>query len=115
MKILTKRVYDEPAASDGYRVLIDRLWPRGLSKEKAAVDLWDKDVAPSAELRTAFHHDGMPFDAFVSAYTRELAENKAAVDDLREKLDGHDVVTLLYAMHDTEHNHAPLLREALLA
>jgi uncharacterized protein YeaO (DUF488 family) len=115
MEILTKRVYDSPSASDGFRVLVDRLWPRGLSKERADVDLWDKDVAPSADLRTAFHHDGMPFDDFVTAYRGELAAHADAVSALRDRLAGHDVVTLLYATHDTEHNHAGLLREALLA
>jgi len=115
MEIRTKRVYDEPAASDGYRVLVDRLWPRGLSKQKADVDLWAKDVAPTAELRKAFHHDGMPFDEFVKAYRAELAANVAAVDELRGEITGHDVVTLLYAMHDPDHNHAGLLREALVA
>lgn len=115
MEILTKRVYDPPEASDGYRVLVDRLWPRGLSKQKADVDLWAKDVAPSAQLRTAFHHDGMPFADFVKAYQAELKANAAAVTTLRGQIDGHPVVTLLYAMNDTEHNHAPLVRAALLA
>lgn len=114
MKILSKRVYDKPAASDGFRVLIDRLWPRGLSKAKAALDLWEKDVAPSAELRKAFHHENMSFDEFVKSYKSELKANKDAVNALREKIAGHDVVTLLYAMNDTEHNHASLLRDALL-
>jgi len=113
MEIHTKRVYDEPAASDGYRVLVDRLWPRGLSKEKADIDLWAKQVAPSAELRRAFHHEGMPFDDFVAAYRAELASNTAEVEKLRGEIAGHDVVTLLYAMHDPDHNHAGLLREAL--
>jgi len=113
MEIRTKRVYDEPAASDGYRVLVDRLWPRGLSKEKADVDLWAKQVAPSAELRKAFHHEDMPFDDFVTAYRAELAANASAVDELRGEITGHKVVTLLYAMNDTEHNHAGLLRDAL--
>jgi uncharacterized protein YeaO (DUF488 family) len=115
MDIRTKRVYDEPAASDGYRVLVDRLWPRGLSKEKADVDLWAKDVAPSAELRKAFHHEDMPFAEFVMAYRAELAAHAAEVTALRDEIAGHAVVTLLYAMNDTEHNHAGLVREALQA
>lgn len=109
-----KRVYDEPAESDGFRVLVDRLWPRGLSKERAKVDLWEKTIAPSAELRKAFHHEDMPYDTFVATYKAELAANTAAVTDLREKIAGHDVVTLLYAMNDAERNHAPLVRAALL-
>jgi uncharacterized protein YeaO (DUF488 family) len=115
MEILTKRVYDDPESSDGFRVLVDRLWPRGLTKAKAQVDLWDKDVAPSADLRRAFHHDGMPFDEFVTAYRAELSANADAVAALRDHLTGHDIVTLLYSTHDTEHNHAGLLRDALLA
>lgn len=114
MEIRVKRVYDEPSAADGFRVLVDRLWPRGLSKERAKVDLWEKAIAPSAELRKAFHHEDMPYDAFVDAYRAELAANTAAVADLRAKIAGQDVVTLLYAMNDAERNHAPLVRAALL-
>ncbi len=113
MEIRTKRVYDEPEASDGYRVLVDRLWPRGLSKDRAKVDLWAKDVAPTAELRKAFHHEDMPYDAFVKAYRAELAANSSAVTTLRDEIAGHGVVTLLYAMNDPDHNHAGLVREAL--
>lgn len=112
MEIRVKRVYEEPASTDGFRVLVDRLWPRGLSKERAEVDLWDKDVAPSTELRKAFHHEGMSWPDFEKAYRAELA-NGSAVAALREQLTGHDPVTLLYATHDETHNHALLLREAL--
>jgi uncharacterized protein YeaO (DUF488 family) len=115
MQILSKRVYEEPAATDGFRVLVDRLWPRGLSKQRAEVDLWDKDVAPSAGLRTAYHHDGMPFEDFATAYRAELTANADAVAALRRQLEGKDVVTLLYATSDTEHNHTGLLRDALRA
>lgn len=115
MQILSKRVYEEPAAADGFRVLVDRLWPRGLSKQRAEVDLWDKDVAPSADLRKAYHHDGMSFDDFAAAYRAELTANADAVASLRMRLEGNDVVTLLYATSDTEHNHTGLLREALQA
>jgi len=112
VEIRVKRVYDDPASTDGFRVLVDRLWPRGLSKERAEVDLWDKDVAPSGELRTAFHHDGMSWHDFEKAYRAELGEG-SAVAVLRDQLVGHDVVTLLYATRDDAHNHALLLREAL--
>ncbi len=112
MELQLKRVYDPPASGDGFRVLVDRLWPRGLSKERAAVDLWAKDVAPSAALRTAFHHEGMTWEAFAQAYRAELTGNPA-VAALRETLSGHDVVTLLHAVADADHNHALLLREAL--
>lgn len=114
VQMQTKRVYDAASSDDGFRVLVDRLWPRGLTKERAAVDLWAKEVAPSTELRKAFHHEGMPWDAFASAYRAELAANPA-LPALREALADHDVVTLLYGAHDAEHNHATLLRAALEA
>lgn len=114
VRLQIKRVYDEPASGDGYRVLVDRLWPRGLSKERADVDLWAKEVAPSDGLRRAFHHEGMTWPDFESAYRAELAANPA-VGTLRAELSAHDVVTLLYATHDDAHNHAVLLREALQA
>lgn len=116
MEIRLKRVYDEPAPDDGFRVLVDRLWPRGLSKERAELDLWAKDVAPSTALRTAFHHDGLPWDDFESAYRAELAGSaRTAVTALRAELAAHPVVTLLHAVRDEEHNHAAILREALEA
>jgi uncharacterized protein YeaO (DUF488 family) len=114
VEIRIERVYDDASPSDGLRVLVDRLWPRGLSKERAALDLWAKEVAPSTELRKAFHHEGMTWDAFAAAYRAELAENPA-VPRLRDELEPHDVVTLLHSVHDAEHNHAVLLRDALLS
>lgn len=96
------------------RVLVDRLWPRGLSKDRAALDLWAKDVAPTAELRRQYHHEGMSWDAFAKAYRAEMAANPA-VGELRQEIAGHDVVTLLHSVHDAEHNHAVLLRQALEA
>ena len=116
MEIRLKRVYDPPAPEDGLRVLVDRLWPRGLSKERAELDLWAKDVAPSTALRTAFHHDGLSWDDFESAYRAELEGSaRAAVAALRADLAAHPVVTLLHAVADEEHNHAVILREALQA
>lgn len=114
MELRVRRVYDEPTEKDGFRVLVDRLWPRGLSKERAAIDLWAKDAAPSAELRKAFHHEGMSWEAFEAAYRAELTGNPA-VPALRAALEGHPVATLLYGTHDEQHNHAALLREALRA
>jgi uncharacterized protein YeaO (DUF488 family) len=116
MELRIKRVYDDPSPDDGYRVLIDRLWPRGLTKERAAIDLWAKDAAPSAELRKAFHHGGMDWDAFVAAYRAELdGATRPAVDRLRDEVKDHAVVTLLHSVRDEDHNHAGLLRDALLA
>jgi uncharacterized protein YeaO (DUF488 family) len=114
MEIRLKRVYDDPAAEDGFRVLVDRLWPRGLSKERAALDLWAKEVAPSTELRKAFHHDDLSWSGFEAAYRAELAGPTAtAVASLRSELASHPVVTLLHAVPDDTHNHALILREAL--
>lgn len=115
MELKTKRVYEDPAPEDGYRVLVDRLWPRGVSKERAKLDLWAKGVAPSAELRTEFHHEGMTWDAFETAYRAELAgPNKAALDDLRGTIQQHPVATLLFGSRDVQHNEAVILRDLLL-
>ncbi|GAA5209625.1 DUF488 domain-containing protein [Microbacterium kyungheense] len=114
MELRIKRVYDDPAPDDGFRVLVDRLWPRGLSKDRAHLDLWAKDVAPSTELRTAFHHDGMSWEDFAAAYRAELAgPTKGALDALRAELAPHAVVTLLHSVHDPVQNHAALLKAAL--
>ncbi|TRY16727.1 DUF488 family protein [Tessaracoccus rhinocerotis] len=112
MSVQIKRVYEEPSDDDGFRVLVDRLWPRGVSKENAAVDLWSKEVAPSPSLRKAYHHEGMGWESFRARYEVELDGNDA-VGELRERLKDHDVVTLLYATDDEEHNHAVLLRQRL--
>jgi len=114
MELLIKRVYDEPDPGDGFRVLVDRLWPRGLTKERARLDLWAKDVAPSTELRRAFHHGGMTWEDFAAAYRAELAADPA-VAALRDDLAPHPVATLLHSVADATQNHAVLLREALEA
>lgn len=107
-----KRVYDQPAASDGMRVLVDRLWPRGLGKDAAKVDLWLKEVAPSAALRKWFNHDPERWSEFKRRYDRELTNNVEAVEQLR-KLANSQPLTLLFAAHDTEHNNAVALLEFL--
>lgn len=111
--IQLKRAYDPESPSDGYRIYIDRLWPRGLSHETFHYDLWDKSIAPSTELREWFHRDpdGL-WDEFVSRYKAELRANPAYAD-LRRIVDTHPVVTLLYSSHDTEHNNAVVVRQAL--
>jgi len=106
-----KRVYDAPAESDGMRVLVDRLWPRGLSKDKAAVDLWLKDVAPSDALRHEFHAHPERFEAFRKAYAAELRDNEA-LGELRA-LARRRKVTLLYASKDAAHNNAVALQDLL--
>lgn len=108
--IETKRIYDAPAHDDGYRVLIDRLWPRGISKERAALDLWLKEIAPSPELRTWFGHRPDRFAEFARRYRAELTEN-TAVKELRELATSHNKLTLLYAAKDPAINHAVVLRE----
>ncbi|MBV8471984.1 MAG: DUF488 domain-containing protein [Hyphomicrobiales bacterium] len=110
--IRIRRVYDPPSDDDGARVLVDRLWPRGLRKENAAWSLWLKDVAPSPELRTWFGHDPERFAEFAQRYRAELAANEGAVEPLDELLH-RGRVTLLYAAHDAEHNHALVLADYL--
>jgi uncharacterized protein YeaO (DUF488 family) len=107
-----KRVYEEPSAEDGYRILVERLWPRGLSKERAAVDLWLKDVAPSPELRKWFNHDPARWQEFQRRYGAELKEKKDALDVLKQK-GKEGTVTLVYAAHDEEHNGALVLKQLL--
>ncbi len=97
--IKTKRIYDEPAAADGRRVLVDRLWPRGVSKEKARLDLWFKDIAPSDELRRSFHHEAEKWPEFEKRYRAELAGKDAALAELR-RFAKEGTVTLLYAALD---------------
>ncbi|KWT65516.1 putative uroporphyrin-III c-methyltransferase [Hyphomicrobium sulfonivorans] len=107
-----KRVYDPPSADDGMRVLVDRLWPRGLSKDAAKVDVWMKEAAPSAELRKWFHHEPERWNEFKHRYRQELAANVDAVEYLRE-LAKSKPLTLLFAAHDTEHNNAVVLLDFL--
>ena len=112
MAFRTKRIYDEPEPGDGFRVLVDRLWPRGVRKERAALDLWLKDVAPSTGLRTWFHANTGAFDQFDERYRAELRDNPA-VDELRRLGATHKTVTLLYGVRDPEHNHARILVDFL--
>nr|WP_272214669.1 DUF488 family protein [Marinicella sp. W31]MDC2880302.1 DUF488 family protein [Marinicella sp. W31] len=107
MPVKIKRVYDQPDNSDGLRVLVDRLWPRGLSKDKACIDLWAKEVAPSSDLRKWFAHRKDRWEAFQRRYRVELAEN-AALDELCAKSE-KDTVTLLYGARDPCINHARVL------
>jgi uncharacterized protein YeaO (DUF488 family) len=110
--IQLKRVYEEPSDKDGMRVLVERLWPRGLTKERAAVDLWLKDVAPSPELRKWFGHDPARWEQFQERYRRELRKQKDAVQLLKQK-GKQGSVTLVYAARDEEHNGALALKRFL--
>ena len=109
--IATKRVYDPPSPDDGFRVLVDRLWPRGVTKAAAALDLWARDVAPSPDLRKAFNHRPERFAEFTRHYLRELSKNPA-VTAFRAELK-RPKVTLLYGAHDRANNHALVLADFL--
>jgi uncharacterized protein YeaO (DUF488 family) len=109
--ISLKRAYAPPASDDGFRILIDRLWPRGLSKEKAAVDLWLKDIAPSTELRKWFNHEAEKWPEFRKRYKTEIRANKAAADLLEQALKDHQRITFVYAAKDEAHNDAIVLQE----
>jgi uncharacterized protein YeaO (DUF488 family) len=112
MPVRIKRVYDEPGRSDGYRILVDRLWPRGLSKEKASVDEWLRDIAPSDELRKWFSHDRERWEEFRTRYWRELETKGALVEAIRARA-RKGVVTLLYSTRETVANNAAALKEFL--
>ncbi|KRA55747.1 DUF488 domain-containing protein [Devosia sp. Root635] len=105
-----KRIYEPSAPGDGTRVLVDRLWPRGMTRAEAQIDQWLKAVAPSPALRKWFGHDPANWDEFGHRYRAELAANTEAVDQLRGM---HGKVTLLYAAHDERHNHALVLLDFL--
>ena len=108
MKI--KRVYEKPEKDDGIRILVDRLWPRGLTKEKAGIDLWLKDIAPSTELRKWFGHDPVKWKEFRKRYSNELKKNEEQVSLLKDKMK-KGTVTLVYGAKDEEHNEALVLKE----
>jgi uncharacterized protein YeaO (DUF488 family) len=107
-----KRAYEAPSKQDGTRILVERLWPRGVSKKDAALDLWLKDVAPSAELRTWFAHDPAKWQQFRKRYWAELERNKEAVDALKQHVK-KGTATFVYAARDEEHNSAVVLKEFL--
>lgn len=112
MKFEIKRVYEEPGRTDGTRVLVDRLWPRGLSKEKARVDIWLKEIAPSTELRKWFSHDPKKWAGFQSRYREELKSKADLFAVLKEKA-AKGPVTLLYGAKDEAHNEAVVLQLVL--
>ena len=110
--IQVKRIYESPAPTDGYRVLVERLWPRGISKDRAHLDLWLKDVAPSPGLRQWFAHDPAKWDEFRRRYWVELEQAPAAVEQLRAMLKS-GTLTLVYAARDEQHNSAIILKAFL--
>ena len=112
--IKVKRIYEPPDRDDGFRVLVDRIWPRGVRKDEARIDLWLKDVAPSTELRRWFGHDPAKWTEFCRRYRAELKQQADALAMLRNRAEGH-VVTLVYAARDSEHNNAAALAKVLRA
>jgi len=108
-----KRVYDPPRASDGYRILVDRLWPRGLAKSKAHVDYWLKEIAPSDALRKWFGHDPKRWTIFKERYRRELRAKPQLVNDIKRLAKEHGTLTLIFSARDELHNQAVVLRAFL--
>jgi uncharacterized protein YeaO (DUF488 family) len=115
MRILLKRAYDPAGKEDGFRVLVERLWPRGLSKARAHVDLWFRDAGASTELRKWFGHDPEKWEEFRRRYHDEIRDRRDVVEELRHVLHDHDTVTFLFAAHDEEHNNAVALKEFIEA
>ena len=112
-QIRIKRVYEDPEPEDGYRVLVDRLWPRGMSKEHLHYDAWEKEITPSTQLREWFHEDEEGrWPQFAALYEKEL-ENSSEAEQFAESIRNRPVVTLLYASKDTTHNHAQILEHFL--
>jgi uncharacterized protein YeaO (DUF488 family) len=111
--IRIKRVYEPDAPEDGCRVLVDRLWPRGMKKEAAKIDLWMKDVAPSDKLRKSFHHDAMKWHDFEKKYQSELKKKKELFEELKKLEKQHGMLTLLFGARDEEHNQAVVLAKWL--
>jgi uncharacterized protein YeaO (DUF488 family) len=112
MRIKIKRVYEKPEKEDGIRILVDRLWPRGLTKEKACIDLWLKNIAPTTILRKWFGHDPLKWAEFRKRYGQELRKNKEQVSLLKEQMK-KGTVTLVYGAKDEEHNEALVLKELI--
>lgn len=114
LSIQTKRIYEEPAPEDGYRILVDRLWPRGVKKDEAQLDEWNKELAPSTTLRKWFHQDLQRFDDFSLHYQEELLQCKDELHRVR-KIGESRALTLLYAAKDSSKNHATVLCDVIKA
>ena len=111
--VKVKRIYEKPEEGDGYRILVDRLWPRGVSKEKAALDLWLKEIAPSNELRKWYNHEPEKWPEFQKKYQTEIAANKEVFEQLKEIVKKEENVTLLYAAREEKRNEAQVLKDLL--
>ncbi|MBS1552620.1 MAG: DUF488 domain-containing protein [Bacteroidetes bacterium] len=111
--IKIKRIYEKPSNEDGYRILVDRLWPRGLTKEKADIDVWLKEIAPSTDLRKWFAHDHKKWKSFEVKYKRELKNNADLINKIRQLEKEKGNITLLYSAKDEEFNDAVVLKKYL--
>ncbi|MGH2644195.1 MAG: DUF488 domain-containing protein [Chitinophagaceae bacterium] len=112
MEIKLKRVYEAPEKSDGYRILVDRIWPRGMTKEKASVDLWLKEIGPSNDLRKWFGHDPEKWVEFKNRYMKELETDKEEIATLKQHI-SKGALTLVYSAKDEAHNQAVVIKEYL--
>lgn len=110
MTLHIKRIYEPYSKSDGYRILVDRLWPRGINKDKGHIDEWMKEVAPSTELRKWFNHDNDKREEFRAKYADELKDSQA-FDELLKRVSEHKTLTLLFAAREAENNHAAVLKQ----
>ena len=109
-RVQIKRIYEPPETSDGFRVLVDRIWPRGMKKETAAIDVWMKEVAPSTDLRKWFNHEPEKWAAFSKAYKGELKKS-TMITELMQYIKKHKTITLLYSAKDEQHNQAVVLQQ----
>ncbi|MFA5575154.1 MAG: DUF488 domain-containing protein [Brumimicrobium sp.] len=110
-QIVLKRIYEDYEKSDGYRILVDRLWPRGISKENAQLDLWLKEIAPTNELRRWFNHEVGKWEGFTAKYLQEISDNKEQTTELLSVIKSHEKVTLLFGAKDIDHNQAVILKK----
>ncbi len=113
--IKIKRIYEKHSSDDSFRILIDRLWPRGVSKVNAKVDLWFKDIAPTDRLRKWFSHDPEKWESFKKKYIEELKKNRSSLDKIKELEKEHKTITLVFSAKDEQHNNAIVLGEVLHA
>ena len=111
--VTLKRIYEPYGKGDGFRILVDRLWPRGVSKEKAKINLWLKDIGPSNELRKWFNHEVEKWPEFKKRYKQELKSKKELLEELRDARRKHKTITLLYAAKDEKHNEAIIIKDLL--
>lgn len=111
--LVIKRIYDKPEKKDGVRILVDRLWPRGLSKNKVRIDLWLKEIAPSDALRKWFAHDPVKWGQFKEKYLTELKQKKEIINKIKQIEKEKGIITLLFSAKDEKHNNAIILKEVL--